>query len=45
MKLGNTLDAYDFNDLGFSCPKYTWSNNQEGAAPVQERIDRAWENQ
>lgn len=31
----------DLHDLGFSGPKFTWSNMRSGAANVQERLDRA----
>jgi hypothetical protein len=36
-----TLEECDLIDLGFVGPKYTWSNCQEGAAIIRERLDRA----
>ena len=29
-------------DLGFSRPRFTWSNKRKGRALIQERLDRGW---
>jgi hypothetical protein len=36
-----TLQECELHDLGFSRPKFTWSNGQEGSSFIQERLDRA----
>lgn len=33
--------AYDLIDLGFSGPRFTWTNMRKGLANVQERLDKA----
>jgi hypothetical protein len=45
----HTFEMCELMDLGFSEPKYTWSNCQEGNALVKEGLDRgvanfAWRN-
>lgn len=38
------LDICNFVDLGFTGPKYTWTNGRTGSALIKERLDRAWGN-
>ncbi|KAL0290340.1 UNVERIFIED_CONTAM: hypothetical protein Sangu_2578200 [Sesamum angustifolium] len=38
--LGDQLDCCNLIDLGFSGPKYTWTNKRPGLANIQSRIDR-----
>ena len=38
------LDKCNMIDIGFSGPRYTWSNRREVQALIQERIDRFFVN-
>jgi hypothetical protein len=38
------LEDCSLSDLGFSGPKFTWSNGRDGAAFTQERLDRVVKN-
>jgi hypothetical protein len=38
--LRNTMDLCNLADLGFSGPKYTWHNRQQGSDYIQARLDR-----
>ena len=40
----NCMDYCHLLDLGFSGPKFTWTNMRGVADLIQERIDRAWAN-
>jgi hypothetical protein len=35
------LDECNLVDLGFSGPKYTWSNRQDAQCNIRVRLDRA----
>ena len=37
----NAVNHYDFKDLGYSGPDYTWCNMQEGDKRIYLRQDRA----
>lgn len=39
--LWNFLNNGGLIDLGFSGPRYTWTNNRRGAGKIRERLDRA----
>lgn len=38
------MDTCNLLDLGFSCPKYTWSNRRQISDLILERIDRCFAN-
>jgi hypothetical protein len=40
-----TIEECDLTDLGFSGPKYTWSNCREDLGFIKERLDRGFANQ
>lgn len=35
------VDSRGLINMGFSGPRYTWSNNRGGRAKIKERLDRA----
>lgn len=35
------FDDCEFVDVGFSGPRFTWSNKREGQTRISERLDRA----
>jgi exonuclease III len=40
----NCMNTCSMLDLGFSGPKYTWSNGQDISTLIMQRLDRAWVN-
>ncbi|KAK2647698.1 hypothetical protein Ddye_015187 [Dipteronia dyeriana] len=34
------VEDYNLEDMGFTGPKFTWSNKREGASSIAERLDR-----
>lgn len=40
--LWDALEGCQLLDMGFSGPKFTWSNNRIGRTRIRERIDRAF---
>lgn len=38
------IEECELHDLGFSRPRFTWCNLRKGPERVQERLDRALEN-
>ncbi|GMP46214.1 hypothetical protein CsSME_00014459 [Camellia sinensis var. sinensis] len=44
LKLKDCMDHCGMLDLGFSGPKFTWTNLRNTRALIRERLDRAWSN-
>uniref|UniRef100_A0A2N9HP80 Reverse transcriptase domain-containing protein n=1 Tax=Fagus sylvatica TaxID=28930 RepID=A0A2N9HP80_FAGSY len=40
----NCMNTCGMIDLGFSGPKYTWTNGQDISTLIMQRLDRAWVN-
>ena len=40
----NCMNSCSMIDLGFSGPKYTWTNGQDISTLIMQRLDRAWVN-
>lgn len=45
LSMWEMVDDCQLVDLGFSGPKFTWTNNRVGSARIRERLDRAFCNQ
>ena len=44
LEFKSVLDSYNFVDLGFTGPKYTWTNKRQLVDLILERIDRCFAN-
>ncbi|KAK9986163.1 hypothetical protein SO802_031114 [Lithocarpus litseifolius] len=44
LEFKDCVDTYNFLDLGFSGPKFTWSNKRQVSNLILERIDRCFVN-
>ncbi|XP_028091500.1 uncharacterized protein LOC114291824 [Camellia sinensis] len=44
LKFKECMDHCGMLDLGFSGPKFTWTNLRNTGALIRERLDRAWNN-
>ncbi|XP_058201666.1 uncharacterized protein LOC131316348 [Rhododendron vialii] len=40
----NCIDCCGMHDLGFSGPRFTWTNTQVTGGLIKERLDRVWSN-
>ena len=38
----NCMDYCNFFDLGFTGPKFTWTNKRDFPGLIQGRLDRVW---
>ena len=38
----NYMDYCNFFDLGFTSPKFTWTNKRDFPGLIQGRLDRVW---
>lgn len=43
-KLSDVLDSCGIIDLGYTWPKFTWTNSRKGRAKIREHIDHVWFN-